>query len=281
MKQHGKGKLLKFADWRSYVETPICEGAELATLFKASSKGEEVRFKFYLMSAFRDAEGRFVTRRDVDFRRLKPSAAQEQGFRREQAFILAACESELKPGDSTEATAQPEARVAATLPNVTEELQSVFSLAHTQSALTNSLLQYVPTCTVEPPEDVLAAARARAKVYYTRTLRHAAPEVATRNKATLEEVLPSSNSNDERPVPLRPGNRREVPTTMPGDTWSAGSNSPIRTKGKTPTACQQQGWAVCSVPLFVPISQLYSQWVSVRGGCDYVEDSREGPVQLR
>ena len=73
--------------------------------------------------------------------------------------------------------------------NLTKELQSLFTLAHTQFALTNSLLQYVLTCMVEPPEDVLAAARARAKVRYTKILRHAAQEVATRNKATLEEVL--------------------------------------------------------------------------------------------
>jgi len=56
-------------------------------------------------------------------------------------------------------------------------------------ALTNSLLQYVLTCVVEPPEDVLPAARARAKARYAKILRHAAQEVATRNKATLEEVL--------------------------------------------------------------------------------------------
>jgi hypothetical protein len=42
---------------------------------------------------------------------------------------------------------------------------------------------------VEPPEDVLSAARARAKLRYARILRLAAEEVTTRNKATLEEVL--------------------------------------------------------------------------------------------
>jgi hypothetical protein len=124
-----------------------------------------------------------------EFRRRIRTAAQERGFRTEQAFILAACENELKRGESAEATTQLEARVAATLANLTKELQSLFTLAHTQFALTNSLLQYVLTCMVEPPEDVLAAARARAKVRYTKILRHAAQEVATRNKATLEEVL--------------------------------------------------------------------------------------------
>ncbi len=72
---------------------------------------------------------------------------------------------------------------------MTKELQSLFTLAHTQVALTNSLLQYVLTCVVEPPADVLPAARARAKARYAKILRLAGQEVATRNKATLEEVL--------------------------------------------------------------------------------------------
>ena len=97
-----------------------------------------------------------------EFRRQIRSAARERVCRSEQAFILAACENELKRGDSTEATAQLEARIAATLVNMTKEVQSLFTLAHTQVALTNSLSQYVLTCVVEPPADVLPAARARA-----------------------------------------------------------------------------------------------------------------------
>ncbi len=124
-----------------------------------------------------------------EFRDRVRSAASERGFRSEQAFILTACEHELREGDNVEATNQLEARFAATLANVTKELQSLFTLAHSQFALTNSLLQYVLTCTIEPPEDVLTAARARARLRYTKILRHAAQEVATRNKATLEEVL--------------------------------------------------------------------------------------------
>jgi hypothetical protein len=116
-------------------------------------------------------------------------AVKERGFRSEQAFLIAACEHELREGDNTEATAQLEARIAATLANMAKEVQSLFTLGHTQFALTNSLLQYVLTCMAEPPEEVLPAARARAKLRYARILRLAAEEVATRNKATLEEVL--------------------------------------------------------------------------------------------
>jgi hypothetical protein len=124
-----------------------------------------------------------------EFRDRVRSAASERGFRSEQAFILTACEHELREGDNTEATAQLEARIAATLANMAKEVQSLFTLVHTQFALTNSLLQYVLTCMIEPPEDVLPAARARARLRYTKILRLAAQEVGTRNKATLEEVL--------------------------------------------------------------------------------------------
>jgi hypothetical protein len=70
LKQHDKPKLLHAADWPSFVETvrPIYEDAELTNLFKAGTFPEEVRFKFYLMSSFRDAEGRFATWRDVEFK---------------------------------------------------------------------------------------------------------------------------------------------------------------------------------------------------------------------
>jgi hypothetical protein len=52
-----------------------------------------------------------------------------------------------------------------------KEVQSLFTLVHKQVALTNSLLQYVLTCTIEPPEDVLPAARARARLRCARILR--------------------------------------------------------------------------------------------------------------
>jgi hypothetical protein len=124
-----------------------------------------------------------------EFRTRVRTAAKERGFRTEQAFILAACQNELERGDTTEATDRLEARIAATLANLSKEVQSLFTLAHSQFALTNSLLQYVLTCMIEPPEEVLPAARARARLRYAKILRLAAQEVATRNKATLEEVL--------------------------------------------------------------------------------------------
>ena len=91
-------------------------------------------------------------------------------FRSEQAFLIAACEQQLRQGDNTEATAQLESRIAATLANMAKEVQSLFTLVQTQVALTNSLLQYVLTCVVEPPEEVLPAARARVRLRYAKIL---------------------------------------------------------------------------------------------------------------
>jgi hypothetical protein len=116
-------------------------------------------------------------------------AVKERGFRSEQAFLVAACERELRESDNAEATAHLEARIAATLANTGKQVQSLFTLVHAQFALTNSLLQYVLTCVVEPPDEVLPAARARAKARYAKILRLAGEEIATRNQATLEEVL--------------------------------------------------------------------------------------------
>lgn len=70
LKQHGRPKVLNATDWPSFVETvrPIYEDGELKALFNACSRDEGMRFKFYLMTGFRDAEGRHVTWRDIDFR---------------------------------------------------------------------------------------------------------------------------------------------------------------------------------------------------------------------
>ena len=128
-----------------------------------------------------------------EFRTKVRTAAKDRGFRTEQAFILAACENELKRDGHTDANSQMEARLIASMQKIAKEFQALYTLVHVQFALTNSLLQYVLTCTVEPPEEVPPAARARARLRYTKILHLAAQEVATRNKATLEEVLTGGN----------------------------------------------------------------------------------------
>lgn len=77
LKQHGRTKIRNPSDWPNFVQTvrPIYEDGALAKLFKACTPSEEIRFKFYLMSGFRDAEGRFTTWRD---HRLPPHGRPRQ-----------------------------------------------------------------------------------------------------------------------------------------------------------------------------------------------------------
>src|SRR6266851_9729155 len=85
-----------------------------------------------------------------EFRERVRNAAKDRGFRSEQAFILAACENEIRRGENTDATTQFEARVAATLTNLAKQVQGLQTLAHAQVALTDVFLKYVITCIVEP-----------------------------------------------------------------------------------------------------------------------------------
>jgi hypothetical protein len=126
----------------------------------------------------------------ADLRDKVRAAVKERGFRTEQAFLIAACEHELQRGDNMEAMDDLEARIVATLANVAREVQALFTLVHTQVALTNSLLQYVLTCVAEPPEEVLPAARARAKLRYAKILRLAGQEVATYSRFKRHAVRP-------------------------------------------------------------------------------------------
>src|ERR1700675_2350724 len=95
----------------------------------------------------------------VELREKVRIAVKEHGFRSEQAFLIAACEHELRQGDNTEATTQFEARVAATLTNLAKQVQGLQTLAHAQVALTDLFLKYVITCVVEPQDNPLPPAR--------------------------------------------------------------------------------------------------------------------------
>ncbi|MGB7730728.1 MAG: hypothetical protein WBL50_22050 [Candidatus Acidiferrum sp.] len=124
-----------------------------------------------------------------EFREKVREASKNRGFRSEQAFILAACENEIRRGDNDEAATQFEARVAATLANMAKQGQSLHTLAQAQVALIDVLLKYVITCVVEPPEDALPAARVRARLRYEKLVRAAAEEISNKNRETLRKML--------------------------------------------------------------------------------------------
>ena len=124
-----------------------------------------------------------------EFREKVREASKNRGFRSEQAFILAACENEIRRGDNAEAATQFEARVAATLTNMAKQGQSLYTLAQAQVALIDVLLKYVITCVAEPPEDALPAARVRARLRYEKLVRAAAEEISNKNRGTLSKML--------------------------------------------------------------------------------------------
>jgi hypothetical protein len=117
------------------------------------------------------------------------AAANERGFRSEQAFLIAACEHEIRQDANTQATEQFEARVAATLTNMAKQVQGLQTLAHAQVALTDVFLKYVITCVVEPPEDALPAARVRARLRYEKLVRAAAEGISNKNRDTLKGMV--------------------------------------------------------------------------------------------
>jgi len=78
-----------------------------------------------------------------EFRAKVRTGAKQRGYRTEQAFILAACENELKRDARTDADSQMEARLIASMQKVAKEFQALFTLVHAQFALTNSLLQSI------------------------------------------------------------------------------------------------------------------------------------------
>jgi hypothetical protein len=124
-----------------------------------------------------------------EFREQVRKASKDRGFRSEQAFILAACESEIRRSDNTEAATQFEARVAATLTNLAKQVQGLQTLAHAQVALTDVFLKYVITCVVEPPEEALPAARVRARLRYDKLVRVAAEGISSKNRDTLKGMV--------------------------------------------------------------------------------------------
>jgi hypothetical protein len=124
-----------------------------------------------------------------EFRERAQKASKDRGFRSEQSFILAACESEMRRGDNTDSVTQFEARIAATLTNLAKQLQGLHTLAQAQVALTDVLLKYVITCVVEPPEDALPAARVRARLRYDEMVRAAAKEISNKNRDILREMV--------------------------------------------------------------------------------------------
>jgi len=174
------------------------EGRNVATFARNVAQMCHRRF-FHVSRHFSDSKWRKYmvkprTERSLlfpskEFREQVRKASKDRGFRSEQAFILAACEREIRRGENTDAVTQFEARVAATLTNLAKQGQGLHTLAQAQVALTDVLLKHVITCVVEPPEDALPAARVRARLRYDKLIRAAAKEIPNKNRDTLRTMV--------------------------------------------------------------------------------------------
>src|SRR5260370_8383814 len=85
-----------------------------------------------------------------EFRERVRKASKDLGFRSEQAFILAACEREIRRGDDIESVTQFEARIAATLTNLAKQGQHLQTLVEAQSPITHGLLNNVIPYVAKP-----------------------------------------------------------------------------------------------------------------------------------
>jgi hypothetical protein len=125
----------------------------------------------------------------AELREQVRAAVKERGFRCVQAFLIAACEHYIRQDADPEATAQFEARVAATLTNLAKQVQGLQTLAHAQVALPDVFLKYVIVCVAEPSEDALPAARVRARLRYEKLVRAAAEGISNKNRETLKGMV--------------------------------------------------------------------------------------------
>jgi len=101
-------------------------------------------------NAWQNLEPNEVSSSERRVSRAGTQRGEERGYRSEQAFILAACDNELRRGENADATTQFEARVAATLTNLAKQVQGLQTLAHAQVALTDVFLKYVITAWSNP-----------------------------------------------------------------------------------------------------------------------------------
>src|SRR5258706_710936 len=69
-----------------------------------------------------------------EFRERVRKASKDRGFRSEQAIILTACEREIHRADDTESLTQFEARIAATLTNLSKQGQNLQTRLEAQVA---------------------------------------------------------------------------------------------------------------------------------------------------
>jgi predicted transcriptional regulator len=111
--------------------------------------------------------------------------ARERGYRSCSAFMVEAIEEKVRRDDAVDLVRQVEERLAASFGQIHRQLQSLHSAAQGQFALTDAVTKYLLTCLTEPPEELLPAARTRARESYEKLLRAAVRTITHESKNPL------------------------------------------------------------------------------------------------
>jgi predicted transcriptional regulator len=112
----------------------------------------------------------------------------ERGYRSCSAFMVEAIEEKLRRDEAIDSVSDAEERIAASFNQIHRQLQSLHTAVQGQFALTDALAKYLLTCIVEPPDELLTAARVRAGDRYQKLLRSAARTITGEAENPLREM---------------------------------------------------------------------------------------------
>ena len=109
-----------------------------------------------------------------DLKRQVEEIARARGYRSSSAFMVEAIEEKLGRIKVAESASEAETKITAEFNRIRRDIQAIHTSLQALYALTDTLTKYVTTCIVEPPPDVLVAARARGRLRYDKLIRAAA-----------------------------------------------------------------------------------------------------------
>ena len=109
-----------------------------------------------------------------DLKRQVEEIARARGYRSSSAFMVEAIEEKLGRIKAAELTSAAELQITTSFNRIRRDIQAIHTSVQALYALTDTLTKYVTTCMVEPPPDVLVAARARGRLRYDKLIRAAA-----------------------------------------------------------------------------------------------------------
>ena len=109
-----------------------------------------------------------------DLKRQVEEIARARGYRSSSAFMVEAIEEKLGRMKEAKSTSEASLQITTSFNRIRRDIQAIQTSVQALYALTDTLTKYVTTCMVEPPPDVLVAARARGRLRYDKLIRAAA-----------------------------------------------------------------------------------------------------------